>query len=759
MLFRKLRRTMRLYKVQFFSMILMIALGVGVFVGANTEWVSIEKNINYLFDNTGFADYRIISENGFTEEELDKIADIDGVTEAGRYLSVNADVREYSGDSLALTVTENSSVSDFMLISGSEYDENSADGIWLSDKYAEANGTELGDTLTLQYKNLEIKGVVKGFVKSGEYLICVRDESQLMPDYTGFGFAYISPAMYEKATGGDFYTQINVISDAEKKGFTESADDALDKTLLILSKDETISYSGAMGEVEEGKTMGSILPVLFILIAVLTMVTTMHRICAKEKTQIGTLKALGFKDGRIVRHYTSYALMTAAAGSIFGIILGCLIAWYIINPDGMMATYLDMPQWNLYIPWFCFALLIGLVVLLTFIGFLSVKKMLKGTAADALRPYTPKAVKNLRIEKSAVFHKLSFGTRWNLRDVMRHKSRSVMSLVGITGCMIILVASMGMRDTMESFLDVYYDGATNYSSRIYISEEADSQQIDELTDKYDGDWSASVSVQIEDKSVSLDVYSVENDLVRFPGKDGGYTEIGDGGAYICVRISDEYKLDVGDEFTVSPYGTDEKYTLAVAGVIRSVSENIVITPAYADSLGLAYTADSVYTDTEKSDIASDSAVKSVQSKQMIIDSFDTFTDMMNMMIFVFVAAGIILGIIVLYNLGVMSYTERYREMATLKVVGFKDRKIGRLLIGQNLWLSAVGIIAGLPLGAAVLDYLLKALASEYEMSLVISPATYIISLLLTLGMSLAVSLAVSRKNKKIDMAEALKSAE
>ncbi len=124
-----------------------------------------------------------------------------------------------------------------------------------------------------------------------------------------------------------------------------------------------------------------------------------------------------------------------------------------------------------------------------------------------------------------------------------------------------------------------------------------------------------------------------------------------------------------------------------------------------------------------------------------------------------VGGTILLGAVVLYNFGIMSYTERYREMATLKVVGIKDKKIGRLLIDQNMWLSLTGVVIGIPLGILTLDYLLKALAGEYEMSLTVSAVAYIISVMLTFGMSLPVSLMVARKNKKIDMVEALKGAE
>lgn len=759
MLFRKLWRTMGLYKAQFISMIIMIALGTGIFIGFNMEWVSIEKNTSQFFEETGFADYRIISETGFTKDDLRLISEINGVSEASRYISVNTDVKEYESGSVALTVTENEKVSSFIVMSGEAYDSKSTDGIWLSEKYAQANGIKCGNKLTLIYKNIEISGIVKGLVKSGEHLICVRDNTQLMPDYKTYGFAYISPEMYKSALGFEFYPQINVISGLSKKEFIENADVKLDKTLLILTKDEVISYAQAQGEIEEGQTMCSVLPVLFLLIAVLTMVTTMHRITAKEKTQIGTLKALGFKDKRILRHYTSYALMIAVLGSVAGVGLGYLVAWYIMNPNGTMGTYFDMPQWNLYLSWQCGIIPAGIILLLTFIGFLSVKKMLKGTAADALRPYSPKKIKSLLLERTNFFHKLSFGTRWNMRDIMRHKSRTAMSLIGTLGCMVIVVCALGMCDTMNAFLELYYNEATNYSSRIYISEESTAEERNELAQKYNGDSSASVSVQIVEKAVSLDIYNLKNDKVRFPSANGGYADIHCDGAFICMRIADEFDLSVGDEFTVSPYGADQKYTLKVAGIIRSISENIVISEEYAAKCNIPHTMDSVYTDTAKSKITADKTVKSIQSKQMIIDSFDTFMEIMYTMIFILIIAAAILGIVVLYNLGVMSYTERYREMATLKVVGFKDKKIGALLIGQNIWISVFGIIIGLPLGIATLDYMLKTMASEYEMKLVIGPLTYIISILLTLGVSLLVSLMVARKNKKINMVEALKGAE
>lgn len=796
MLFKKLLRTMGQYKAQFISMIIMIALGFGVFVGANMEWVSIEKNTNRLFEETGLADYKIYSSSAttggvtatFSEDDLQKIKGLDGVKDAARFFSVNADVTLVNGEKIktekdgsgkdkipraAITVTESENVSFFNLTSGEAYDGASTDKIWVSDKFAEEKEIKVGDTLTfgaVQGVSEPLEFKVAGLIKSGEYMVCVQDSTQLMPDYKMFGYAYITPAAYKKicesaGLPSPLYAQINVrvnnFDDFTKQKFSDAVNAALGKTMFILSKEESSSYALAHGEVEEGQTMGAVLPVLFLAIAVLTMITTMHRIAAKEKTQIGTLKALGYKNKRILAHYSSYALAIGIVGAALGIALGYGIAYIIMNPSGMMGTYMDLPYWKLHMPFFCAVVMIAVLFALTLIGFLSVKSMLRGTAADALRPYAPKKMKNLAIEKTKAWKKFSFGTRWNLRDVMRHKSRTLMSLIGIIGCTVLMAGALGMNDTMNAFLTDYYDKAMNYSSRIYVSS-ASEETVAEIAEKYAADASASVSVEIGDKGVSLDIYDIKHDKVRFLDKKGALVPLRNDGAYLCRRIADEYKLKAGDTFTISPYGTDKEYTLKVNGVIYSSSESVAITNAYAEACGVTgYKTDSLYTSAVKNVLLDDELTKNfeIQDKQSIVESFETFTSLLNVSVTVLIAAAIVLGVVVLYNLGVMSYTERYREMATLKVVGFKDKKIAGLLIGQNMWVTVIGVILGLPLAAGTLGYLVKELASEYEMRVVMGRKTFLISTLLTFCVSLVVSLFVAKKNKKIDMVEALKGAE
>lgn len=785
MLKKKFFRTMKLYKAQFISMIIMIGIGMGIFIGFNAEWKTISENTAKFNDETNYADYRIMSnsiatgndskESGnslldmlkelplagaFSKEDVQKIQDIEGVKEVSRYICVPADVKDMDGDAVNLTVTENFKVSGFKLMGdGKEYDPEDEDAVWLGDKYANANDIKAGDEITFVYNNMEMTGKVAGLVKASEHLICVRDETQLMPDYDTFGFAYVSPVFYKKNVGFEYYPQLNVISDVEEDEFKELVNEALGRTMMVLTKDETISYAEAKGEEEEGKTMGSVLPVIFVAIAVLTMVTTMHRLVTKEKTQIGILKALGFRDRAILTFYTSYALFVGIIGCVIGVIIGVALNYMIMNPKGAMGTYLDMPYWRMYIPWFCYVLIVVMIVLLTGVGYMSVKKMLRGSAAQTLRPYVPSKVKNLLLERTPFWKKLSFGTKWNLRDIFRHKSRTAMTLLGITGCMTIIVGSFGMKDTMDEYIDLYYKEAAMYTSCINLSENVDDDTAQELAEKYDGDTCAAMSVELKGDAVGLEIYDISHDMIRFMDTENNFFDIESDGAYICSRISKKYDVKEGDTIVISPYGTDDEYSPRVAGVISSMTESIAITSQFAKSEGISTPVTAIYTATQKEDITQEDAIKNVSSKQTIIDSFDEFMVIMYLMIGMLIVAGSILAIVVLYNLGVMSYTERYTEMATLKVVGFKDKRIASLLISQNMWITVVGIVIGMFTGVAALSGLIAALASEYELNIYLGPVTYIAGIAITFGVSFLVSFMVSRKNKNIDMVEALKGAE
>ena len=367
-------------------------------------------------------------------------------------------------------------------------------------------------------------------------------------------------------------------------------------------------------------------------------------------------------------------------------------------------------------------------------------------------------MRKMLLERFLFWDKMKFGTKWNLRDLSRHKSRSAMTLFGIVGCMILMVGGLGMRDTMAGFLDLLDNDISNYTTKVNLVDNAEKKDSLKLADEIGGDWESLSGISLDGDTVSLDVIHNPNNMLNVIDEDNKRIELSDEGVYLCLRLKDKAKI--GDTITFSPYGSSDTYTAKVIGYNRAImTESVTMTDTLADKLGIDYTLTAIYTDKSADEISSSELIAGKQDKAQLMETFNSFVQIMDSMVVILVVAAVILGIVVLYNLGIMSYVERSRELATLKVLGFRNRSIGRLLISQNIWLTVIGVIIGLPAGVGVLQWLLAALAGEYEMKLMLGGLTYAVSILLTFGVSLLVGLMVARKNKKIDMVEALKGAE
>lgn len=778
MLLKKLLRTFARYKAQFISMIVMIVLGVGIFSGFNAEWYTINVNTSKFYNETNFADYRIYNEDGFTYQEYEKVNSINGVDACSRFTTLSTSESK-ENDTIDIVVSEKMNVSTFTLLEGEEYDESATNSIWLSKNYVKNNDYKLNDIINIRYGEIEINLTIKGIIMSSEFMIHIKDGA-LMPNYNTVGYGYVSPKTLKTAIVDSFinkmsstlgeevartmgeetyekaYYQMNIISSLNKKTLANQIDTVLGKTTRIVSKDDFVSYSEAKGEEEEGKTMGLYLPIIFLIIAMLTMITTMNRLTANEKGQIGILKALGFKNRRIVWHYTSYALFISVIGSILGIALGFGIGAYIASPTGSMGTYLQMPYWSIQMPWFVILGVIGIIAFMTLIGFLSVNKLLKGNAAEVLRPAAPKKMRKLLIEKSKLFTRMSFESRWNLRDSIIHPARSLMSIFGVFGCTLLMFASFGLSSTFNSYIDKNFHKAATYESKLVLSESASEEDKLDLIHYYNADYTSTTPIAINDETYMCDVLSLDNGNYHLLDDDSKLIDNMDKtGAYVCKRIANEFKLKINDQLTFSLYGTNTNYTVNVIGVVSYLSEAIVMDVEYANSIGFTYSINSCYTKTPKENIAVNPIITSISSKQEVVDTFNNVVEIMNTFIAILVAFSALLGFVVLYNLGVMSFTERYKELSTLRVLGFKDNNIKSILVSQNIYMSFIGIVLGIPAGAVAI-YIMLTLLSEYEMTIVLPPYVFILTIFATLLVTLIVSLFVSLKTKKINMVESLK---
>lgn len=535
MLKRKIIRTLLNYKAQMISMLLMIILGVGIFLGCNIEWYSIKTNRTNYYEDTGYPEYRIYKDS-FSLDELQYVKDFSDVKYATRALTTLGSLN--NNTYLMLNVLEDCQNIKPLYIDGEVY-SNEADGIYLSDLYAKENNIKLNDYLDIEAEGFKIHEPVKGLIKSSEYLICLKDSSQLLPNYKEYAYCYLSPKMITKYLGQAFYNTIYASSKLSTSDFEAEALNALGASITILSYQDETGYSGSNGEIEEGKTMALLIPTAFILIAVLTMVTTMARISTNERIQMGVLKSLGFKRKKIARHYSLYGLIIGIIGTLIGCVLAYGIAYYIINPKGPMSTYLDFPSWHLYMPWYGVLIVILLPITLGIISYLIVNSELKGTTCETLKPKREKAVKASYIEKTKFFSKASFQTKWNIRDMLRHKARTIMSIIGVLFSTVLIFACMGMRDTVIDFKNTLYNENYNFENKLTLNSQISNTKALDLASKYEADYEANVAIKLNNKTVVLSIINNSRNLLGIVDEKENRLELKDGGVYVCRRIKDD----------------------------------------------------------------------------------------------------------------------------------------------------------------------------------------------------------------------------
>ena len=751
MLKRKIIRTLLNYKAQMISMLLMIILGVGIFLGCNIEWYSIKTNRTNYYEDTGYPEYRIYKDS-FSLDELQYVKDFSDVKYATRALTVLGSLN--NNTYLMLNVLEDCQNIKPFYIDGEVY-SNEADGIYLSDLYAKENNIKLNDYLDIEAEGFKIHEPVKGLIKSSEYLICLKDSSQLLPNYKEYAYCYLSPKMITKYLGQAFYNTIYASSKLSTSDFEAEALNALGASITVLSYQDETGYSGSNGEIEEGKTMALLIPTAFILIAVLTMVTTMARISTNERIQMGVLKSLGFKRKKIARHYSLYGLIIGIIGTLIGCVLAYGIAYYIINPKGPMSTYLDFPSWHLYMPWYGVLIVILLPITLGIISYLIVNSELKGTACETLKPKREKAVKASYIEKTKFFSKASFQTKWNIRDMLRHKARTIMNIIGVLFSTVLIFACMGMRDTVIDFKNTLYNENYNFENKLTLNSQISNTKALDLASKYEADYEANVAIKLNNKTVVLSIINNSHNLLGIVDEKENRLELKDGGVYVCRRIKDDgYKINKEIDFNL--YGSKEIISSKVIGVCLSMTEGIYMTENTANELGISYKIQTLYTNLNA---MVDSNVSSITTKTELLSAFNTMMEMMDSMIWILILASAILAVVVLYNLASLGYIEKIREMSTLKVIGFTNKKIAKILVVGTIWITVMGLIIGLPLGAYLLDILLRALAGEYEMNMAFGYLSYIVGIVVPFLVSLVTIYLISKKTKKLDMVSALKERE
>ena len=734
----------------------MAFLGVFVFAGVGGESEGLEANSNDYYSSTNLADGWIYSANldrGF----LDEVYTLGPTTEMERQLVVDS-VANFSNDpEITLHFVENNTISKFYLIKGEPLNISDSDGVWLDKSFADAKNIKVGDNITFEFNGFKIEKEIKGIGYSPEY-VYHASKSSVIPDFSKLGFAYMS----YKAFPSEIipYNVLNVKFDGTPETFSSLLSEKMDgKYNSFVERSEHTSVSQFSEEMDQHQMMAGIFPVVFILIAMLILLTTMTRIITHQRTQIGILKACGFRDISIMFHYVSYGFWLVLAGSILGLIIGPLTLPKLFYPS-MSATYI-LPSWKPAWSMDFFYVALAMIMMSILVSYYAVKSIFNEKPADTIKPKAPKVSSSGMIEKLGLWNRLSFNTRWNYRDTKRNKFRALMTIIGVIGCTALLVSAFGMYDGMNDLKEWEFNQINHYDSKLVIDEEASISEIDNVAKEVNGDKIMENSIEIESdsakKSGSLLVLN-HTDLVTPTDYDWNKIKIEDDEISISQKMADMLDVGVGDTVKWHIMGSDKWVKTKINKIHADpTSQGLIMSSDKLEELDLNYTPTGIVT-TEHID-RNYSTIKTTNSMNDMTSSWDELTEAMWLLIYILIFFASLLAVVVLYNLGLLSFTEIEREIATLKVLGFKTGALRKLLLTQNLWFTTIGFLLGIPVGYYILKVMWESSGDSFYILPSISLTNIILTAAITFSLSIFVNLMFSRKIKKLDMVESLKSSE
>lgn len=551
----------------------------------------------------------------------------------------------------------------------------------------------------------------------------------------------------------------------------------------LFSRSYNPGYTGYGQDAERMANLASVFPVIFFLVAALVCLTTMTRMVEEQRVQIGSLKAMGYSGLAISRKYLLYGLLPSLTGGVFGLVIG-----YILFPKMIFTAYqimYQMPNIELraYGGISAYSLLAA-VACTTLATLWACLATLRETPASLMRPRTPKAGKRVFLEYiKPLWRKMSFTHKVTARNLFRYQKRFWMTVIGIGGCTALIIAGFGMRSSLLFTMSRQYDDLFHYSAQVTLSSNVLPEERQAVEDFLAGDsrvvndvpcTASSATVITSSYSTTAYVEVMEADEIGkvidlLDCKTGEPITMEDTGVYIDQKLSELLKVSVGDTFFLDG---DARGDVTVAGIYEHYTGHFIyMTPSYyeqtlhADSEPNAYLMNFTSDDTDTCNAIFEKllSMNGVVTTSRMRDTQDTYMHSMERVDFVVVIiilAAAALAMVVLFNLSNINITERQRELATIKLLGFYDKEVSAYVYRENIVLTVFGILMGCFMGHWLHIYLVR--STEIDLMMFgrqTAPSAYVYAAILTMLFSVLVNVLAHFKMKKIDMVESLKSAE
>ena len=564
----------------------------------------------------------------------------------------------------------------------------------------------------------------------------------------------------------------------------QKIDDLEKPKWYVYDRNNLTEYSGYGDNADRMRAIGKVFPLIFFLVAALISLTTMTRMVEEERTQIGILKALGYGNASIVGKYLWYAILATLTGGVFGILIGEKIIPYIII-TAYKILYRHMQDivipYNLYYAVTACAAALACTVIATLF---SCMKELREQAAELMRPPTPKQGKRVFLERVPfIWKNLNFTWKSTVRNLVRYKKRFFMTVFGIGGCMGMMLFGFGLKDSISAIVPLQYEQIQLYDGDVILKEDVTEEERIEVQKELDTDKKVSVTaenllknIEISSGESSQEVYlDVPKDVEAFKkfvvtrDRKEIYS-LDDKGAILTEKAAKLLGVSVGDNLTINT--DDGEKTVLISAICENYMGHYLYmtSEVYEKTFGEAPAYNSIYyrtqdRTTEEAKDVGENVMKcdgtlSISYTTSLKKQVDHMLESLDIVIIVLIISAGMLAFVVLYNLNNINITERKRELATLKVLGFYDKEVSSYVYRENILLTLIGALAGLLIGKILHRFIVETVEIDSVMfGRNIDPPSFLYAFLLTVAFSLFVNGVMYFKLKKINMVESLKSVE
>ena len=755
----------------FLTIVGICTLGIALFSGVNLYTNTIENDMANYFMRANLADLWIYKAD-LSQLDLEQIQALPEVEMAQRRKMLEVGLTGEIKATLRLHATgEQAKINIPELLDGSLLDGTETNAILLDSRFAEANGLEPSDSLLFDAGDQQKEWLIKGIIRNVEY-IYYAPEGLTLPDYQQFGFAYTNASALPHIPYNELILSLNQDTEHSHEEITAEIRETLGGAAL-LSRLHQPSSREIEHDLEGIKEIGMLFPMAFFLTASLVTWITVGRIMENQRQHLGTLRSLGYSKRVIMGQYALYGILI----TIPSMILGWLISRYLIAESlyrlGITYYTIEKNGVDIFSPKFFWAALC--VALVTGgAAFLSCKRSLEITPAALMRPKPPAQVHRIVLESITPFWRgLSFSGKIVTRNLFRNKARMMMGLVGITGSTSLVLCSLGLTNSMNGMLDKAFDETMRYDMEIKLKTPVPLESVADiyeiLRDAQSIDASMAFSVYLYGSNSNVQnpylvVMEDQQSSLHFMGSEGGDVSLPDNGALITPRMAKALDVEIGDvimterlDGTVLP--------LEIANIVDfPVGNEIYIgRTAFSKISSLPFNVRTILVRGEELDLSAlqnDSRISLVETKaEMESNMLILLERMRSLQIMLIIFAGL-LAIAVMLVLGQMNYHERIRELATLKVLGFHQKEMKRLVLHENIWITIFGLPFGTIIGFGLLRVILEqATTAEMEIRPFISAVSIAVGCTLMLVCTILVGHMIGKKFQSIDMVASLKSVE